>query len=68
MLTTVRGIYRRGKVELVETPVDLPDEANVIVTFLQSSSVDLRERGIDEDQAAELRGSPGDFLRGLERP
>src|SRR5947209_1252361 len=48
VLKSIEGIYRNGKVELLETPDDL-DEARVIVTFLPSSgAVDLRARGIDE--------------------
>ena len=48
---TVEGIYRDGKVELLETPIDV-DEARVIVTFLPEGAVNLSERGIDEAQAA----------------
>jgi hypothetical protein len=53
MLKSVEGIYRDGKVELLETPGSL-EEARVIVTFLPSpGSVDLEARGIDEVQAAD---------------
>jgi hypothetical protein len=33
MLTTVEGVYRKGKIELVETPAAVND-ARVLVTFL----------------------------------
>jgi hypothetical protein len=51
----MEGIYRDGKVELLETPADI-QETRVIVTFLpERGIVDLRTRGIDEAQAAQLR-------------
>ena len=46
----MEGIFRDGKVELLETPDDV-DEARVIVTFLPEGSVNLSERGIDEAPA-----------------
>jgi hypothetical protein len=57
MLKSIEGIYRDGKVELAEAPANIPDETRVIVTFLDTSSrgIDLRARGIDEAEAAELR-------------
>lgn len=61
MLTTVEGIYRDGKIELVEQPPHVHNEARVIVTFLESGQVDLASRGIDQAQAAELRARLGAF-------
>ena len=55
MLKSVTGIYRAGKVELVEVPINVADETSVIVTFLESGAIDLQARGIDEAQAADLR-------------
>ena len=55
MLTSVQGIYRNGKIELVELPENVREETQVIVTFLHENEVDLRTRGIDRAQAAELR-------------
>lgn len=55
MLTTIRGVYRDGKIELLESgpPVS---EAQVIVTFLPAGQpIDLRSVGIDEAQADGLR-------------
>ncbi len=55
MLPTVEGVYRNGKVELLENPPAVA-EARVIVTFLPAKNVvDLRGRGIDDAGAAELR-------------
>ena len=32
MFTSIEGTYRNGKVELTETPIDIPDQTQVIVT------------------------------------
>ncbi len=55
MMTSVQGIYREGRIELSEPPKDIHGPTPVIVTFLNGGGVDLRERGISEPQAAELR-------------
>jgi len=68
MLTSVEGIYRDGKVELTEAPNGVHDEAPVIVTFLNGGPVDLRARGIDEAQAAELRARLAAFAEDWENP
>jgi hypothetical protein len=68
MLCTVEGIYRDGKIELLEMPADL-EAARVIVTFLPGAvPVDLRARGIDEAQAADLRARLRTFAEDWERP
>ncbi len=64
---TVEGIYRDGKVELLETPADV-DEARVIVTFLPEGAVNLPERGLDEAQALSLRARLSTFVEDWERP
>ena len=64
---SIEGIYKEGKVELLETPDDV-DEARVIVTFIPEGSVDLAERGIDESQAANLRARLQTFGEDWERP
>lgn len=61
MLTTIEGTFRNGQIELDELPADLPDGVPVIVTFLPSGRVALREDGIDEAQAAELRARLAPF-------
>ena len=64
---TFEGIYRQGKVELLETPDDV-DEARVMVTFVEEGSVDLAGRGIDESEAANLRARLQTFAEDWERP
>jgi len=64
---TVEGIYRDGKVELLETPADLED-ARVLVTFLPSGQVNLSEQGIDEAQAIDLRARLSAFAEDWELP
>ena len=64
---TLEGIYKEGKVELLETPEDI-DEARVIVTFIPEGSIDLAERGIDEPQAANLRARLRSFAEDWDRP
>ncbi len=55
MVKSVEGVYRNGKVELMK-PIAEAEGSRVIVTWVQAaSSVDLRERGINESQAADLR-------------
>ncbi len=68
MLTTIAGVYRNGKIELVEAPDDVQDETRVIVTFLPTSSVDLGARGIDETQAAALRARLARFAEDWDSP
>jgi hypothetical protein len=68
MLKSVEGTYRDGKIELAETPANVC-EARVIVTFLpKPGPVDLRERGIDEAQARDLRWRLGTFAEDWDRP
>lgn len=68
MVRSVEGIYRKGKVELIE-PVAEADGSRVIVTWVQPAiSVDLRERGIDEFQAADLRRRLTPFAEDWDRP
>jgi hypothetical protein len=55
MLKSVEGIFRNGKVELLEAPSGV-EGARVVVTFLPThGSVDLAERGIDASQVGDLR-------------
>lgn len=68
MLTSIPGIYRHGKIELAEQPSNVPDETRVIVTFLKPNLVDLRARGIDKAQAAELRARLAAFAEDWDSP
>lgn len=68
MLRSVEGIYRDGEIQLLEKPQDLK-EARVIVTFLpKEGPIDLRARGIDEAQAANLRWRFQTIAEDWERP
>ena len=68
MLKSVEGVYRDGKIELTELPGEVRDETRVIVTFMETNYVDLRERGIDEAQATELRAQLGTFAEEWNSP
>ena len=68
MLNAIEGIYRNGKIELTETPNDVSDETRVIVTFLKPVNIDLLECGIDEEQAADLRGRLSTFAEDWDSP
>jgi hypothetical protein len=68
MLTSIKGVYRGGWVELEEQPSNVRDKTRVIVTFLESSPVDLQARGIDEAHAAELRARLVTFTEDWESP
>lgn len=53
-MLTVEGTFKDGKVALSEPPPQIA-EARVLVTFLEPKIIDLRTRGINEAQAADLR-------------
>ena len=65
-MKSVEGVYRNGHIELAEVPSEVCDETRVIVTFLQSSTINLSDRGFDEKQAAELRARLGAFAEDWE--
>ena len=68
MLKTVEGIYREGKIELLETPLDVK-EARVVVMFLPvEGAIDLRAHGIGEAEAADLRARWGAAAEDWDRP
>lgn len=67
-MKSVEGVYRNGKVELLE-PLAEAEGSRVIVTWIQSAGpVDLRQRGIDETQAADLRRRLAPFAEDWDRP
>lgn len=68
MLATVEGIYRNGKIELVEVPSDLNEETPVIVTFLRKRLVDLESHSISAAEAADLRASLLPFAEEWDSP
>lgn len=61
MLTSVKGIYRHGQIELQEPPIEVQNETPVVVTFLKNERIDLRAAGISPEQAAELRTALANF-------
>jgi hypothetical protein len=67
MLKSVEGIYRDGKIELLE-PAPEGAAARVIVTFLPGTAVDLAERGLDPQQAADLRRRLATFAEDWQQP
>jgi hypothetical protein len=68
MFTTIEGIYRDGKVELLHAPASVK-AARVLVTFLpDQGSIDLRAKGIDAEQAAELRWGFGAAAEDWDQP
>jgi len=68
MLKSVEGMYHNGKVKLSEIPTDVTDGTRVIVTFLKPRAIDLRNRGIDEAQAANLRARLATFVEDWDSP
>jgi hypothetical protein len=68
MVKSVEGIYRDGKVELAE-PLAEAEGSRVIVTWVHPSEpIDLRARGVDESQAADLRRRLAPFAEDWDRP
>jgi hypothetical protein len=68
MVKSVEGIYRNGKVELVE-PLMEAEGSRVIVTWVHPPEpIDLRQRGVDEGQAADLRRRLAAFTEDWDRP
>lgn len=66
-MLTLEGAYKNGRVEFAEKPPQVKP-SRVLVTFLESDSVDLHTRGIGEAQAADLRGRLKTFAEDWERP
>ena len=68
MLTSVEGVYRNGRVELVKNPSDVPEGTWVIVTFVRSDDIDLKSQGIDREQSDALRASLATFSEDWDSP
>ena len=68
MLKSVEGVYRDGRVELLE-PAPEVAESRVLVTFLPSRSpITLEEKGIGLKQASDLRARLRAFAEDWSRP
>ena len=68
MLTSVEGIYRNGRIELIEQPTDVSEGARVVVTFVRSDEIDLAAQGIDKTQAEVLRANLATFAEDWNSP
>jgi hypothetical protein len=68
MSKTIHGIYRNGRVELLEEPANNIKEGPVLITFLERGEIDLQARGVTEEQAANLRARLASFTEGWEAP
>lgn len=55
MLTAIEGFYRNGVVELTEVPAHAPENARVLVTFLENGNSGSTAGELDQEQMAELR-------------
>jgi hypothetical protein len=66
-MLAIEGTYKNGNIELAEKPASL-NQSRVLVTFLESNGADLRARGIEKAQAAELRARLKTFASDWERP
>jgi hypothetical protein len=67
MLKAVEGVLKAGKVEL-KTPVEIDDGTPVIVTYESGAQyVNLAERGITREQAANLRWRLSSFAEEWDR-
>lgn len=68
MPKSIAGIYREGKVDLLE-PAPSNAGSKVIVTFVdENNSIDLASRGISEADAAKLRSRLKSFAEDWSAP
>ena len=68
MLTSIESVYRNGRIELVESPDNMPEDTRVIVTFLAGKRINLSVYGIDESQAQALRMQLNTFAEDWDNP
>ena len=67
MLHSIKGIYHADKIELSEMPPE-GYEGSVIVTFLFRSGLNLSDRGIEPEQAKDLRHRLNAFAEDWQQP
>ena len=67
-MTTIAGIYRDGRIELVEQPINVAGEARVLVTFLDPGQIELAARGMGAAEAEELRARLATFADEWDSP
>ena len=68
MLTSVQGVYRKGRIQLTQKPKNIGDDTVVIVTFLDSKPIDLRKRGVTKAKARKLRAQVATIAEDWESP
>ncbi|MEY3826722.1 MAG: hypothetical protein RLZZ148_1539 [Cyanobacteriota bacterium] len=70
MLIRVEGIYRNGRIELGQSPVNVPEETKAIVSFIEAEEegVDLSTYGIDETEVESLRANLAPFAEDWNSP
>ena len=81
MLKTVAGVYQNGQIQLAELPPDISDRAQVLVTFLDPTTLDpakLRQlldqletiagiqQGFEELNTGQTR-PVGDFIQAMQQ-
>jgi hypothetical protein len=64
---SIEGIYRDGKIELLESPT-MQSGVRVIVTFLSPNEIDLTTRGIGQSQVEDLRSQLQSFAGDWDHP
>jgi len=70
-MQTVRGIFKNGRVELINSPPADVDQIPVLITFLvdeNGQAVDLQKQGISLENAVDLRNRLKCFADDWERP
>ena len=67
MVKSVEGVYRNGRVELIE-PLHEAEGSRVIVTWVSASPIDLRERGIDRVPGGRSPPTIGHVAEDWDRP
>jgi hypothetical protein len=67
MLTAIQGVYQNGKIVLAEEPENVREDTPVVVTFL-TRAIYLREYGIEQAQASELRERLATFAEDWDSP
>jgi hypothetical protein len=55
MLKTVTGIYDKGQIIIEQYPDNIQEGTQVIVTFLDSKNINLKSRGINKEEAQNIR-------------
>jgi hypothetical protein len=68
MANSVEGVYRNGRVELLEPPAEAEGPCVIVTWVRPAGPVDLRQREIDESQAADLRRRLAPFAEDWDRP